>query len=382
LTRDVLRGGLAVLAIGLGGCDRGPALASAPGGRGTAGAEVIAAAGRVGLDSPTAGEDMAVAYDRKRHRVWLYGGKTDADETVNELWSFDVVRRSWARTDAAEGPSPPPREDHTLVLDEGNDRLVLYGGEDGPSSSETWTFDLTAERWEDVTSPSAPALESHVAIYDPDGRRMIVYGGIRQDENHKDLEDRTWALDLSGDPAAPQAWSVVAAGGAQPKARREHEGVHDPLRHRMLIFGGRQRSGSSLLDDVWELDLSTDTWREIETAGERPNPVRQLALGYDPQRDELTLFGGEVLPPTGEERYPVNQIWVLDVGAGRWEDRTPYPPPVYDHAGVFVPEYGAMVVYGGSGLRKAKEHSTWLIGEGPDRAREGRPGDDGSVAVR
>jgi len=366
---------VAGLLAALGGCGRDAAAVEAAAieraGRGAAGQdratwELLRAGGAPGQDSPTAGEDMALAYDAARHRLLLYGGKGDDDVNRNELWSFDLAAGRWQQI-RADGPQPPPREDHSLVVDTANDQLVLFGGEDGDTSPATWTFDLRASRWQEITHRSAPALESHSAIYDPRGKRMVVFGGMRQIDGKNDLGEETWILCL--DQRSPQyaTWSELPVATPHPAPRREHRGLYDPVRHRMLVFGGRQRSSASYLRDVWVLDLASSTWREVPTHGDPPNPIRQMALGYDPDSDALTVFGGEVLTfmaghDHSKKEVLVNLVWVLDLHTGCWEDRTPYPPPMYDHAGLFVPEYGATLIYGGSSPRPAKkEHATWLL---------------------
>jgi hypothetical protein len=334
---------------------------------GQAGWERLHAGGVPGRDSPAAGEDAALACDAARHRVLLYGGKGDDDVNRNDLWSFDLETRRWTRI-VTEGPVPPPCEDHTLVLDEADDQLVLFGGEDGLTSNATWVFDLRANRWTDITQDTAPALEGHVAVYDPQGRRMVVFGGWRvldkKVKKKKSLEEATWTLDLHRGSPGYGTWSVLPASDPRPRPRREHRGVYDPVRHRLIIFGGRQHSSASFLNDVWALDLTSQSWREIETRGERPDPIRQMAFTYDSQANVATVFGGEVrvaLDARDEDRFTVNQIWTLDLESGLWSDRTPYPRPMYDHVGLFVPDYRGTLVYGGSGDRPGKEHSTWLL---------------------
>lgn len=311
--------------------------------------------------SPSASEDSAGAYDAARQRVLLYGGKDDDDVVRNELWSFDLPTRSWTRIDS---PGPPPREDHTLILDEANDSLVLFGGEDGSTSSETWAFDLGSERWTEITDDTAPALEDHVAIYDPRGRRMIVFGGMRGEKAHKDeklFDDETWALDLDRDSPRYRTWSVLATSQPRPSPRREHRGLYDPVRHRLLVFGGRRRTKTNFLNDAWALDLESLIWREIGTTGERPEPVRQAAVGYDPATDQLIVFGGEVHVEDADDEFTVNEVWVLNVESGIWSNRTFHPRPLYDHLGVFVPELGGTLIYGGTSSWPRKEHGTWLL---------------------
>lgn len=318
-----------------------------------------------GQDAPPAGEDTAAVYDTARHRVILYGGKDDTEKNRNELWALDLENRRWSQI-LPVGPLPPPREDHSLVLDERNDALVLFGGEDGSTTHATWIYYLAENRWQDITHESAPTLEGHVAIYDPRGARMIVFGGVHQDKHHKDekiLEDETWALDLARDSDTYGTWTRLAVGETRPSARREHRAVYDPVGGRMIVFGGRQRSKMSFLNDTWVLDLERSTWHELETSGERPDPIRQTALGYDSETDLLTVFGGRVHveQPDGDEDFIVNQVWVLDLGSRTWSNRTPHPRPMYDHQGVFVPELGGTLVYGGSTQWPGKEHETWLL---------------------
>lgn len=318
-----------------------------------------------GRDAPPAGEDTAAVYDARRHRIVLYGGKDDTESNRNELWALDLQTRTWAQV-LPEGALPPAREDHSLVLDEVNDALVLFGGEDGSTTRATWCYDMASNRWQDVTHTSAPTLEGHVAIHDPEGQRMLVFGGMHQDKsrkNEKILEDETWTLDLA--PGSPQRWmwSQLEVGQVRPSARREHRGVYDSRNRRLLIFGGRQLSKFSLLNDLWALDLERSSWREVETSGDRPDPIRQTALSFDPEEDELIVFGGRVYveQPEGDEDFIVNQVWVLDLASSVWSNRTPTPRPMYDHQGLFVAEYGATLVYGGSTQWPGKEHETWLL---------------------
>jgi len=316
------------------------------------------AGGVVGQDSPRGAEDAAAVYDRARRRVLLYGGKADDDVNQSDLWSFDLESNRWERI-AVRGPAPPAREDHTLVLDEANDAVILFGGEDGHSSRETWAFDPEHEVWTEITDETAPHLESHSAIYDPRGRRMIVFGGT----NEKVLETRTWSLDLDSRSPAYRTWSVFSTEAPRPSPRREHAAAYDPVRHRMFVFGGRLDDKKSHRDDLWVLDLESRTWTELQTSGDRPEPIRRTAMVFDPRTNRLTVFGGQVLQVTGEKRqdHLVNRIWSLDVESGRWTDCTPYPPPLFDHTGILLPDRGGIWVYGGSTRLPQKEHATWMI---------------------
>jgi hypothetical protein len=327
---------------------------------------------RPGSNTPTAGEDCKIAYDHQRACVYLYGGKGDDDQNTNELWSFDLKTRRWSRL-AGDGPKPPPREDHSLILDMANDTLVLFGGEDGPTSNETWAYDLATNRWQDVTRPEAPARQEHVAVYDPRGRRMLVFGGANP---QRTPDDETQVLDLDRGSTRFQTWSTLPTSEPRPLWRRQHAAAYDSSRHRVLVFGGIE-SKKRYLNDLWSLDLNSGHWSQVETRGDGPPPIAQTALSLDPTRDELIAFGGEVRVLTNDKAkdFLVNHIWVLSLPSGTWSDATPHPRVVFDHVGVFVPELEGMLVFGGSNFRQGKEHRTWLLerpsGTGPSVSSRG-----------
>jgi hypothetical protein len=89
----------------------------------------------------------------------------------------------WTRP-AYDGPQPSPRECHSAVLDEVNDRIIFYGGSRLSSTglkidrfSEVITLDLVKKQWKyPVNSESAPqGRTAHSAcIY---GEKMYIYGG-------------------------------------------------------------------------------------------------------------------------------------------------------------------------------------------------------------
>src|SRR5262245_47063492 len=68
---------------------------------------------------------------------------------------------------------------------------------------------------------------------------------------------------------APQAASVVDGTWTvdlQPSPRGSQSTIYDPLRHRMLMFGGDEHS--ELQDAVWALDLDGQSiWTKLVTSG-------------------------------------------------------------------------------------------------------------------
>src|SRR5689334_17205884 len=93
--------------------------------------------------------------------------------------------------------------------------------------------------WTFLPFPPPSARVRHSAIYDPVRNRMVVFGGLSGSTAQNDV----WELTLSGTPA----WHQIVPAGVSPGARSGHAAVYDPVRDRMIVYGG---SGASLFGDV------------------------------------------------------------------------------------------------------------------------------------
>ncbi len=71
----------------------------------------------------------------------------------------------------------------------------------------------------------------------------------------------TWRLSLSGN--SPNVWTELNDGsGIAPSGRNGHSLVltnNDTL----LVFGGMTNAANAYLNELWEFNLTTSTWRQI-----------------------------------------------------------------------------------------------------------------------
>ncbi len=247
---------------------------------------------------------------------------------------------SWSVLPAAGGPSP--RLSHCAIADPSRDRMLVFGGvHNGAYANDVWKLALDGSGWTQVvTAGSSPAGRSdHSAIRDPVRDRMIVFGGF----NSNALGD-LWSLSLSGTPQ----WSPLGPTGPAPSPRHGHTAVYDAVRDRMLVFGGRDAAGFAS-NEVWALSLSaTPAWSQLTTVNAPPAVFEHSAI-YDPISDRMMVFGGyRFSSPSGY--VTTHTVYALDLAANLWQTMSPTGETPFSrgsHATIFDPLRRDMVVFGG-----------------------------------
>ena len=185
---------------------------------------------------------------------------------------------TWTVLTPSPGLPAPPNQ-HVAVFVPARNQMIAFGGSLG---RDTWVLNLTSMSWSklDVADPPSARLAPS-AIYDPVRDQMVVFGGY----NGGYLSE-VWTLSLSGTPA----WTLVTPSGPAPAGRDFACTIYDPLRDRMILFGGF--SGATY-NDVWALDLASMTWSQLTPAGSAPVPRYGAVAVYDPEGDQMvTSFGG------------------------------------------------------------------------------------------
>ncbi len=183
--------------------------------------------------------------------------------------------------------------------------------------------------WDSVTVFPVPGVrEEPTAVHDPLRARMIVYGGF----GGTWIGD-VWALCLV--EGASPSWTQLFPAGPTPPARRGHAAIYDRRRDRMIVFGGQTATGA--VNDVWALSLSTPpTWTELHPSGGPPPARYYHAAVYDSVGDRLLIFGGY----DGDRTY-LSDVWGLTLAELEWSQIIPggpVPPARGTIAGVRDPK--------------------------------------------
>ncbi|HET9708161.1 MAG TPA: hypothetical protein VFP39_07640, partial [Gemmatimonadales bacterium] len=142
--------------------------------------------------------------------------------------------------------------------------------------------------WERLGGPmDPPPAFAHQVLRDPARHRLLLLDGGPLDE--------IWEMPLPA--TGPTAWQRVVVDGTNPGRRWGFSAVYDPLQDRVILFGGTTYDPVLLheryCNDVWSLSLEgAPAWTEIVTSGTPPSERTGAVAVFDPVRDRLILFGG------------------------------------------------------------------------------------------
>lgn len=229
-----------------------------------------------------------LVFDPARDRMNL----VRADGTV---WALPMTGPPvWSQRPAAPLP-PGPRSGVPVVLDAARDRLLLHGGQD---FNDTWAYGLATDTWVAIQAGSPIPRGSLAAVVAPASNAMLATNG-----------QSAWRFDL-----AAGVFEVVSAAGTPPGRRTGMAFIHDPVRQRMLVFGG----ADDLLDphnDVHALSFDgSPAWSSLVPAGTAPAPRQYTQAVHDPVRDRMIVFGG-----SNDANFSLRDTWALSLqGTPTW----------------------------------------------------------------
>jgi len=124
-----------------------------------------------------------MAWDPVGAQVLMFGGMPDEQFLLlGDTWLWDGT--SWKES-ATDGAWPTPRYGHAMALDEGRNRIVLFGGwtmgdpQNPPPLSDVWEWDGTAwhEVWPSDATGGPPARGEAAMAYDPSRKAVVIFGG-------------------------------------------------------------------------------------------------------------------------------------------------------------------------------------------------------------
>ena len=191
------------------------------------------------------------------------------------MWSVRSPTYGWLPIQTASGPLP--LQEAEGAYDTQQMKLIMFGGTTGFLGHDHWefkndTWEWDGFNWNNVSPKHSPSPRSRTGMaYDEDRGVVVLFGGR---DNDGPLED-TWEWD-------GVRWKMIPKKDySTPPARYGHEMYYDPVRKKVVLYGGYYHDLKTCFSDAWEWDGAD--WVKIELEGESPI-ASFFALAYNPDK--------------------------------------------------------------------------------------------------
>jgi galactose oxidase-like protein len=240
---------------------------------------------------PARGAEMA-AYDSLHHQIVLFGGAGPAGigqaQLFQDTWTWDGAR--WQEQHPAHIPNPRMRA--AMAFDEQRGVVVMFGGEgEGTTTyNATWTWDGTD--WtlqKPATSP--PGRHFATMAYDAARGDTVLFGGSMAGARFND----TWTWDGSN-------WTEQS--GHAPTARGWSTLAYDAATRQVVAYVYFGLDNNPVVE--YTITWDGTGWTDRTSPGD-PSPRAETRMAYDPETQQVVLFGGSYVSPS-----PFSETWTWD----------------------------------------------------------------------
>ena len=293
----------------------------------------------------------SAAFDRRRNRMITVGPLFTQSLALGDgsgwqrLWPPDPVR------------SPEALRDNVLVSDPAHQAIWSVGGTELCGFHGPWKLEATGDaQWTYLPQAAFPVMSGHAATLDAADNRVLV--------TWLDAEPgRVLSLGTDGAPAL----TTFLPSSGYPPNRVDHTAVVDPVRRRLLVFGGQiflaHFNGYSY-DDLWAAPLDTlGSWTQL-SAGPGPSARGDHFAFYDDLQDRMVVFGGWQ-QSGGPIRHYQNDAWALSLaGAPAWSPITngaAWIPPVSGSL-TYDPVNHRLFLFSAADATPSYASSVWMRG--------------------
>jgi uncharacterized repeat protein (TIGR01451 family) len=252
--------------------------------------------------TPTVKGEQAMNYDKERDVITLYGGNATGWPYEGKTWELSAGL-TWITTTL---PSLPIHYGAAIAYDPIRQEAILFGGSDAADVplNQTWAYSGTA--WVELAPPTSPPSRTRASMTSGSAGQIYLFGGNDDLTYYRDL----WVYENG-------AWADITPTGDSPPERTLAALTYDPVKERLLLFGGRSSNGL-LLADLWAFDLASATWTQLDAVG--PSARQAHTLIYDPDDHLLVLVGGA---DASSDTF-LNDTWYYQDQVGWWQV-TPAP---------------------------------------------------------
>ncbi len=157
---------------------------------------------------------------------------------ADRAWAEDCL--VWLKREEEDVGSYGQRVHHAMAYDSHRGVVVFFGGEIGEDGEQAYfndTQEYNGMSWKPIsTAVKPPARSHHSMVYDPIRRKVILFGGgNRVDDRHHVTLDDTWVYSSDGDNGF---WEQMPRGEHRRSSIGGHGMIWDSSSEMVLLHGG------------------------------------------------------------------------------------------------------------------------------------------------
>jgi hypothetical protein len=237
---------------------------------------------QLNVQGPSPRSASVAAYDAVRHAIVLFGGSGPGGigpgKLFDDTWTWDGV--TWTQHFPAHKPNP--RFDAAMAFDQRRGVTVMYGGLGQTETYDaTWIWDGTD--WTLKDPPSSPGARHFFSMaYDEAAGVTVLFGGTLPGRRLNDTwtwDGVTWTKQQAPPPVA-SGWSFLAYDAATKEVVA-------------YVYFGLDNHPMAEFTITWDGTKWTD-----RTSTRDPSPRVGIALAFDPDTNQVVMFGPANAPET------------------------------------------------------------------------------------
>jgi cysteine-rich repeat protein len=252
---------------------------------------------------PDARYETSMAYDPNRGHIILYGGYTSGSGYA-ETWEWTGT--AWNKLTVTG--SPGQRCGHNITYDDAHGYLLMYGG--GCTDNHTWVFNGATLTWTDKGASTVDDNYKMYMAYDASRAAVVLWDkpGTTWEWN-----GTSWLAVTAATPITDTTVPNVSYGAM----------AYDAARNQLVTVGGYGCQNAPPYNCIYPSTWtrSGTTWTQAPTYANPPGRGR-AAAAYDPVRARVVMFGGQNQYCMSCSPFPntTNDTWEWD--GHKWTQNT------------------------------------------------------------
>jgi Kelch motif/Galactose oxidase, central domain len=212
------------------------------------------------------------------NKVYVFGGNHQLGSTFyDDFYSFDMLTNRWI---ALSNKGPGPHGEQPISFVWGTDTFQFDS--EYKALGDFWIYSVASDAWEQVIAQHPnPGPQTRATLFvDDEANKVYLFGGFvdfstepPNDIWEFDFAMKQW-LQLIADTRPNGLLPLgrnIASGG--PIIARTHGGTK-----KLVIYGGEGFNLTNfkfpILDDLWEFDLASRSWKDIPAPSDVETPKR------------------------------------------------------------------------------------------------------------